>query len=111
MKFCINSQGHMTKMAAMAINSKKFQKSSSNLEHLHSQRFGHRLNASACACLAPGRYSILKSYFDKSSIQMGSFKLNNQNNDWWSLLTRVFVPESIAGNALQSVEWLTIPCR
>ena len=29
MKVCINGQGHMTKVAAMAINSKKLQKSSS----------------------------------------------------------------------------------
>ena len=29
MKVCINGQGHMTKMAAMAINSKKLLKSSS----------------------------------------------------------------------------------
>ena len=30
MKVCINSQGHMTKMAAMAINSKNLKKSSSS---------------------------------------------------------------------------------
>ena len=29
MKVCINGQGHMTKMAAMAINSKNLEKSSS----------------------------------------------------------------------------------
>ena len=29
MKVCINGHGHMTKMAAMAINSKNLQKSSS----------------------------------------------------------------------------------
>ena len=30
MKVCINGQGHMTKIAAMAINSKNLQKSSSS---------------------------------------------------------------------------------
>ena len=32
MKVCINGQGHMTKMAAMAINSKNFYKSSSSYD-------------------------------------------------------------------------------